>query len=208
MTGGPVLPLPAVSPRCPRLPRIHAPILPIPAVLQYPGPSVTLSGLHRRLSDQDRITRQNGDRRMRIGTSLSEPDGPQALDLLGDQLRTAVDDGFSSAWMSNIFGLDALTALAVAGGGVPGIEAMVIACPVKREFAMTRRSAPSSSRTLERMRLAMKNATSSARSMPTACALPIRIATLVSSSGGSMATVSPQPKRDLSRSSSPSTSRG
>jgi 5,10-methylenetetrahydromethanopterin reductase len=59
---------------------------------------------------------------MRIGTSLTEPDGPQALDLLGDQLRTAVDDGFTSAWMSNIFGLDALTALAVAGCGVPGIE--------------------------------------------------------------------------------------
>ena len=59
---------------------------------------------------------------MRIGTSLAEPDGPHALDLLGDQLRQAADDGFSSAWMANIFGLDALTALAVAGSGVPGIE--------------------------------------------------------------------------------------
>jgi F420-dependent oxidoreductase-like protein len=59
---------------------------------------------------------------MRIGTSLAVPDSPQALSLLGDQLRRAADDGFSSAWMANIFGLDALTALAVAGSGVPGIE--------------------------------------------------------------------------------------
>jgi 5,10-methylenetetrahydromethanopterin reductase len=59
---------------------------------------------------------------MRIGTSLSVPDSPQALSLLGDQLRRAADDGFSSAWMANIFSLDALTALAVAGSGVPGIE--------------------------------------------------------------------------------------
>src|SRR5512132_2199216 len=34
----------------------------------------------------------------------------------------AADDGFASAWLSNIFGLDALTALAVAGNQVAGIE--------------------------------------------------------------------------------------
>jgi F420-dependent oxidoreductase-like protein len=59
---------------------------------------------------------------MRIGTSLAEPQSPQALSVLRDQLLMAVDDGFSSAWMANIFGLDALTALAVAGNGVHGIE--------------------------------------------------------------------------------------
>ncbi len=59
---------------------------------------------------------------MRIGMSLAEPQSPQALSELRDQLLMAVDDGFSSAWMANIFGLDALTALAVAGNGVPGIE--------------------------------------------------------------------------------------
>ena len=48
--------------------------------------------------------------------------GPQALGKLTDQLRRAADDGFASFWMSNIFGLDALTALAVAGSQVPGIE--------------------------------------------------------------------------------------
>jgi 5,10-methylenetetrahydromethanopterin reductase len=59
---------------------------------------------------------------MRIGTSLAEPAGPAALTALADQVRRAADDGFASAWISNIFGLDALTALAVAGSQVPGIE--------------------------------------------------------------------------------------
>jgi F420-dependent oxidoreductase-like protein len=59
---------------------------------------------------------------MRIGTVLAESGGLDALKGLADQLRAAVDDGFSSAWLSNIFGLEALTALAVAGREVPGIE--------------------------------------------------------------------------------------
>jgi 5,10-methylenetetrahydromethanopterin reductase len=59
---------------------------------------------------------------MRIGTSVAEPGGPDALTKIADQLRRAVDDGFSSAWMANIFGLEALTSLAVAGSHVPGIE--------------------------------------------------------------------------------------
>ena len=59
---------------------------------------------------------------MRIGMSLTEPTGPGALAALRDQLQQAADDGFASAWMSNIFGVDALTALAVAGSQVPGIE--------------------------------------------------------------------------------------
>ena len=59
---------------------------------------------------------------MRIGTSLTEADGPDALSALADEIRRAADDGFASGWISNIFGLEALTALAVAGRGVPGIE--------------------------------------------------------------------------------------
>ena len=59
---------------------------------------------------------------MRIGIMAAETGGDQALGKLADQLRRAADDGFASAWMSNIFGLDALTALAVAGSQVPGIE--------------------------------------------------------------------------------------
>ena len=48
--------------------------------------------------------------------------GAEALGKLADQLRRAADDGFASFWLPNIFGLDALTALAVAGSQVPGIE--------------------------------------------------------------------------------------
>jgi F420-dependent oxidoreductase-like protein len=59
---------------------------------------------------------------MRIGMSLTDQTGPGALTELRDQLRQAADDGFASAWISNIFGLDALTALAVAGSQVPEIE--------------------------------------------------------------------------------------
>jgi 5,10-methylenetetrahydromethanopterin reductase len=59
---------------------------------------------------------------MRIGTVAAEPGGDQALGKLTDQVRRAADDGFASVWMSNIFGLEALTSLAVAGSHVPGIE--------------------------------------------------------------------------------------
>jgi F420-dependent oxidoreductase-like protein len=59
---------------------------------------------------------------MRIGIMLAETSGQDALDKLADQVRAAADDGFDSAWLSNIFGLEALTSLAVAGRGVPGIE--------------------------------------------------------------------------------------
>ena len=59
---------------------------------------------------------------MRIGVALQEPSGPEAMTKLRDDLQRSADDGFTSAWLSNIFGLDALTALAVAGSQVPGIE--------------------------------------------------------------------------------------
>ncbi len=59
---------------------------------------------------------------MRLGTMLAEPAGPDALGALADQIRAASADGFTSAWISNIFGLEALTSLAVAGREVPGIE--------------------------------------------------------------------------------------
>ena len=59
---------------------------------------------------------------MRIGILAADATGDQALGKLTDQLRRTADDGFASFWMSNIFGLDALTALAVAGSQVPGIE--------------------------------------------------------------------------------------
>ncbi|WP_327091664.1 TIGR03564 family F420-dependent LLM class oxidoreductase [Nonomuraea sp. NBC_01738] len=59
---------------------------------------------------------------MRIGLFLDEPSGEDVFGQLRERIARAADDGFTSAWMSNIFGLDALTALAVAGHQVPGIE--------------------------------------------------------------------------------------
>ncbi|MGW4643759.1 TIGR03564 family F420-dependent LLM class oxidoreductase [Sphaerisporangium sp. NPDC004334] len=59
---------------------------------------------------------------MRIGLYLNEPSGPDAIVKLEERIAGAADDGFASAWVSNIFGLDALTALAAAGARVPGIE--------------------------------------------------------------------------------------
>ena len=59
---------------------------------------------------------------MRIGISAVESGDAQALSNLTDQVRRAADDGFASVWIANIFGLEALTALAVAGSQVPGIE--------------------------------------------------------------------------------------
>ena len=67
---------------------------------------------------------------MRFGVSLPDPSGPDAqgrspLGQVRDALQRAVDDGFSSAWISNIFGLDALTALAVAGFAASSASARV-----------------------------------------------------------------------------------
>jgi 5,10-methylenetetrahydromethanopterin reductase len=59
---------------------------------------------------------------MRIGVSLRDPVGRGPMTALREELQQAADQGFHSAWMNNIFGMDALTALAVAGSQVPGIE--------------------------------------------------------------------------------------
>jgi F420-dependent oxidoreductase-like protein len=59
---------------------------------------------------------------MRIGISLTVPPGPDSLTALTDQVRRAADDGFASAWLSDVFSVDALMALALAGSQVPGIE--------------------------------------------------------------------------------------
>ena len=66
---------------------------------------------------------------MRIGVSLRDPSGRSPITALREELQRAADEGFASAWMSNIFGVDALTALAVAGSGVPGIEVGTAAVP-------------------------------------------------------------------------------
>jgi F420-dependent oxidoreductase-like protein len=59
---------------------------------------------------------------MRIGLFINEPSGPDAIHKVRDIVGEAARDGFASAWLSHIFGLDALTTLAVVGSHVPGIE--------------------------------------------------------------------------------------
>ncbi|WP_327104785.1 TIGR03564 family F420-dependent LLM class oxidoreductase [Nonomuraea glycinis] len=54
---------------------------------------------------------------MRFGLLLNEPTGDDPLAELSDTIAQAAADGFDSAWSSHIFGVDALTALAVAGRG-------------------------------------------------------------------------------------------
>ncbi|WP_043652279.1 LLM class F420-dependent oxidoreductase [Nocardia thailandica] len=59
---------------------------------------------------------------MRIGIMLNDRPGPDALDRLTDDLAEVAAEGFTSAWLSQIFALDALTALTVIGSRVPDIE--------------------------------------------------------------------------------------
>ncbi len=67
---------------------------------------------------------------MRIGVTLNEHDGPDALSRLTEDLQRAHDDGIASVWMSHIFGMDALTALAVAAGRVPDVEVGTAVVPI------------------------------------------------------------------------------
>ena len=56
---------------------------------------------------------------MRIGMMI---DNSRGIDTMIEGVRMAVDCGMQTAWSSQVFGLDALTALAVVGREVPGIE--------------------------------------------------------------------------------------
>ena len=55
---------------------------------------------------------------MRIGLFLAEPRSDDPFTEYAAQIRDAAADGFASVWASNVFGFDALTALAVAGRDV------------------------------------------------------------------------------------------
>src|SRR3954447_13165735 len=66
---------------------------------------------------------------MLIGVALAERGGPDALVELTDDVRRAADDGLSSVWMPNGIGMDALTALTVAGSQVPEIELVPAVVP-------------------------------------------------------------------------------
>jgi F420-dependent oxidoreductase-like protein len=60
---------------------------------------------------------------MRIGIFAGDVvEAASGLDDVVDAARSAADEGFASFWMPQIFSFDALTALAVVGREVPGIE--------------------------------------------------------------------------------------
>lgn len=54
----------------------------------------------------------------------------RSLDAIRAQARQAAEDGLAGVWMSQIFGPDALTALAVVGQEVPGLELGVSVVPI------------------------------------------------------------------------------
>lgn len=55
---------------------------------------------------------------MKIGMGI----GGRTVDEVVAQAQGAAAEGFTSAWTANIFGLDAITTLAIAGRAVPGIH--------------------------------------------------------------------------------------
>ena len=78
---------------------------------------------------------------MHIGISLAEPRSGSLQELTAD-LQQAADDGFSSAWMADIFGLDALSALAYAGARVADIEVGTAVTPtyLRHPMALARQA--------------------------------------------------------------------
>ncbi len=58
---------------------------------------------------------------MRIGIEVGDAMGPVSLDTIVRRVQDAAAAGLDGAWMAQVFGWDALTALAVAGREVPGI---------------------------------------------------------------------------------------
>jgi 5,10-methylenetetrahydromethanopterin reductase len=58
---------------------------------------------------------------MRIGVFGGDT-GNGPIDAVIEMAQRAADDGFATFWLPQIFGLDALTALAVVGREVPRIE--------------------------------------------------------------------------------------
>lgn len=75
---------------------------------------------------------------MKIGIAVGDLRGPASADEMVAQVRSAADAGFGTAWASQAFGWDALTALAVAGTRVPGIAlgSAVVPVPQRHPLAL------------------------------------------------------------------------
>jgi F420-dependent oxidoreductase-like protein len=82
---------------------------------------------------------------MRIGVMVdaSAPGGGAAsVEQLVGQIAARANDGLDSAWFANVFGVDALTMIAVAGRAVPGIELGTSVVPIytRHPFAIAQQA--------------------------------------------------------------------
>ncbi|WP_280329775.1 TIGR03564 family F420-dependent LLM class oxidoreductase [Nocardia wallacei] len=73
---------------------------------------------------------------MRIGVAVGDVRGPTTLAAFVDQVREAADAGFGTAWSSQALGWDAVTAVAVAGAAVPGIDVGTAVVPVPQRHPL------------------------------------------------------------------------
>jgi F420-dependent oxidoreductase-like protein len=73
---------------------------------------------------------------MKIGVAVGDVRGLATLEELVGQVQAAADAGLSTAWAAQGFGWDALTALAVAGGRVPGIGLGTAVVPVPQRHPL------------------------------------------------------------------------
>lgn len=75
---------------------------------------------------------------MRIGLGV----GGATVSAVVDDVRQVAEDGFASAWLSNIFALDAITAAAVAGREVPDIDLGTAVVPTfpRHPYAMAQQA--------------------------------------------------------------------
>lgn len=71
---------------------------------------------------------------MRYGVML---DQFKSIDDIVGQTRSAAEAGFSSAWITQVFGYDALTILAIVGREVPGIELGTGVVPIYPRHPLT-----------------------------------------------------------------------
>jgi len=74
---------------------------------------------------------------VKIGITVGDVRGPVTLTEVITQARTAADAGFTTAWSAQAFGWDALTALAVTGTQVPGIELGTAAVSAPQRHPLT-----------------------------------------------------------------------
>jgi len=73
---------------------------------------------------------------MRIGIFAGDTAGRTIDDVVAEARATA-DDGFAAYWIPQIFGMDALTVLAVVGREVPRIELGTAVVPTYPRHPMT-----------------------------------------------------------------------